>query len=145
MTYCSTNAQVSERDKVQSITFFPRITAPGSPWITMYLVPPRNSPVGARVPGSAKSFIMPVISSGVNCNSNDNAYNKKLKQNQKNQIEAYKQPSCTTLHTSNDESTLQMRSTFMHIKSRASPNHNTITQHHDSCEIGNRVTLTHKE
>lgn len=32
----------------------------------MYFVPPRYNPVGASDPGSAKSFIMPVISSGLN-------------------------------------------------------------------------------
>ncbi len=48
------------------ITFFPRMTAPGSPWITIYFVPPRYNPVGASDPGSAKSFITPVISSGFN-------------------------------------------------------------------------------
>ena len=48
------------------ITFFPRMTAPASPWITIYFVPPRYNPVGASDPGSAKSFIMPVISSGLN-------------------------------------------------------------------------------
>lgn len=53
--------------RIYLFTFFPRITAPASPWITMYFVPPRKRPVGARVPGSAKSFIMAVISSGLNC------------------------------------------------------------------------------
>lgn len=53
--------------RTETLTFFPRITAPGSPWITMYFVPPRYKPVGARVPGSAKSLIIPVISSGLNC------------------------------------------------------------------------------
>jgi len=48
-------------------TFFPRMTAPGSPWMTMYLVGPRKRPVGARNPGSSKSFMMLVISSGLNC------------------------------------------------------------------------------
>lgn len=49
-----------------TITFFPRITAPGSPWITIYLVPPRCKPVGARLPGSSKSFMIAVISWGLN-------------------------------------------------------------------------------
>lgn len=48
------------------VTFFPRMTALGSPWMTMYFVPPMNNPVGASVPGSAKSLLMPVISSGFN-------------------------------------------------------------------------------
>lgn len=48
------------------ITFFPRMTAPASPWITMYFVPPRCKPVGARWPGWSKSFIIPTISSGLN-------------------------------------------------------------------------------
>ena len=39
-------------------TFLPRVTAPGSPWITMYLAPARNNPVGAKWPGSSKSFII---------------------------------------------------------------------------------------
>ena len=47
--------------------FFPRITAPGSPWITIYFAPPKNKPVGARVPGSSKSFNIPFISSGFIC------------------------------------------------------------------------------
>lgn len=47
------------------------MTAPGSPWMTMYLVGPRNSPVGARNPGSSKSFMMLVISSGLNCTGTD--------------------------------------------------------------------------
>jgi hypothetical protein len=47
-------------------TFFPRMTAPGSPWMTMYLVGPRKRPVGARNPGSSKSFMMLAISSGLN-------------------------------------------------------------------------------
>lgn len=50
----------------KEVTFFPRITAPGSPWITMYFAPPRNSPVGARNPGSSKSFWIPAISSAFN-------------------------------------------------------------------------------
>uniref|UniRef100_A0A0A9EYC2 Uncharacterized protein n=2 Tax=Arundo donax TaxID=35708 RepID=A0A0A9EYC2_ARUDO len=33
----------------------------------MYFVPPRKRPVGARVPGSSKSFIMAAISSGLYC------------------------------------------------------------------------------
>lgn len=41
------------------------MTAPASPWITIYFVPPRYNPVGASDPGSAKSFITPVISSGL--------------------------------------------------------------------------------
>jgi len=41
------------------VTFFPRMTALGSPWITMYLLPPRNNPVGASVPGVVKSSLMP--------------------------------------------------------------------------------------
>jgi hypothetical protein len=44
------------------------MTAPGSPWITIYLVPPIYNPVGARVPGSAKSLLIAVISSGLNYN-----------------------------------------------------------------------------
>lgn len=51
---------------LELITFFPRITAPASPWITMYFVPPRYNPVGASDPGSLKSVIMAVISSGLN-------------------------------------------------------------------------------
>lgn len=51
----------------QLLTFLPRMTAPCSPWITMYLVPPRCNPVGARVPGSSKSFMIPAISSGLYC------------------------------------------------------------------------------
>lgn len=47
-------------------TFLPRMTAPGSPWMTMYLVGPRKRPVGARNPGSSKSFMMLAISSGLN-------------------------------------------------------------------------------
>ena len=43
------------------------MTAPGSPWITMYLAPPRKRPVGARNPGSSKSVVIPLISSGFNC------------------------------------------------------------------------------
>lgn len=39
--------------------------------MTMYLVGPRNSPVGARNPGSSKSFMMLVISSGLNCTGTD--------------------------------------------------------------------------
>jgi hypothetical protein len=31
----------------------------------MYFVPPRKRPVGARVPGSSKSFMMAAISSGL--------------------------------------------------------------------------------
>lgn len=42
------------------------MTAPGSPWMTMYLVAPRYNPVGASVPGFSKSFMIPVISSGLN-------------------------------------------------------------------------------
>lgn len=42
------------------------MTAPGSPWMTMYFVPPRYNPVGASEPGSLKSFRMPVTSSGFN-------------------------------------------------------------------------------
>lgn len=49
-------------------TFFPRITAPGSPWITMYFTPAWYKPVGAREPGSSKSFIIAAISAGVNWN-----------------------------------------------------------------------------
>jgi len=41
------------------------MTTLGSPWITMYFVPPRKRPVGARVPGSSKSFMMAAISSGL--------------------------------------------------------------------------------
>jgi len=48
------------------VTFFPRMTAPGSPWMTMYLVPPIYNPVGASDPGSLKSLLMAVISSGLN-------------------------------------------------------------------------------
>lgn len=48
-------------------TFLPRTTDPGSPWMTMYLVPPRCNPVGAREPGSSKSFIIADISSALNC------------------------------------------------------------------------------
>lgn len=62
-----------ERNSVQVnwlITFFPLMTTPASPWITIYFVPPRYKPVGASVPGSAKSFIIAVISSGLNCKSN---------------------------------------------------------------------------
>lgn len=33
----------------------------------MYFVPPRYNPVGARDPGSSKSVIIAVISSGLNC------------------------------------------------------------------------------
>lgn len=53
------------------------MTTPGSPWITMYFVPPRKRPVGARLPGSSKSFMMPVISSGLYCNKAPDAENKK--------------------------------------------------------------------
>uniref|UniRef100_A0A0A9DIB5 Uncharacterized protein n=1 Tax=Arundo donax TaxID=35708 RepID=A0A0A9DIB5_ARUDO len=45
------------------------MTAPGSPWMTMYLVGPRKRPVGARNPGSSKSFMMLVVSSGLNCHA----------------------------------------------------------------------------
>ena len=38
------------------------MTAPGSPWITMYLVPARCKPVGARCPGSSKSLMISLIS-----------------------------------------------------------------------------------
>lgn len=55
---------------VKSLTFFPRMTAPGSPWMTIYFVPPRNKPVGASDPGSSKSFMMATISSGLNYNTN---------------------------------------------------------------------------
>lgn len=58
---------MKELVKGESFTFFPRMTAPGSPWMTMYFVPPRCKPVGARWPGSAKSVMIPVISSGLNC------------------------------------------------------------------------------
>jgi hypothetical protein len=34
----------------------------------MYLVPPIYNPVGASVPGSSKSFLIAVISSGLNYN-----------------------------------------------------------------------------
>lgn len=63
------DSKIKSLDYCSVITFFPRITAPGSPWITMYFVPPIYKPVGARVPGSAKSVIMAVISSGLNCNT----------------------------------------------------------------------------
>ena len=43
------------------------MTTVGSPWMTMYFVLPRKRPVGARVPGSSKSLMMPLISSGLNC------------------------------------------------------------------------------
>lgn len=55
------------RQFVPHCTFFPRMTTPGSPWITMYFVPPTKRPVGARVPGSSKSFMIPETSSGFNC------------------------------------------------------------------------------
>ena len=42
------------------------MTAPASPWMTIYFVPPRYNPVGASDPGSAKSFMIAVISSGLN-------------------------------------------------------------------------------
>jgi hypothetical protein len=47
------------------------MTAPGSPWMTMYLAVPRKRPVGARNPGSSKSFMMFVISSGLNWTRNN--------------------------------------------------------------------------
>jgi len=56
-----------EKKRHNLLTFFPRITDPGSPWITIYFAPARYKPVGAREPGSLKSFIIPVISSGLNC------------------------------------------------------------------------------
>jgi len=52
--------------KQRVVTFLPRMTEPGSPWMTIYLVPPMYNPVGASVPGSLKSFMIPVISSGLN-------------------------------------------------------------------------------
>lgn len=55
----------------RKLTFFPLITAPGSPWITIYFVPPRCKPVGASVPGSSKSSVMPLISSGLSYNNID--------------------------------------------------------------------------
>lgn len=54
------------------------MTAPGSPWITMYLVDPRYSPVGARDPGSAKSFIIATISSGLNYTETRNDQHHKI-------------------------------------------------------------------
>ena len=51
--------------RFEVITFFPRMTTPDSPWITIYFVPPRYNPVGASDPGSLKSFIIAVISSGL--------------------------------------------------------------------------------
>lgn len=60
--------QKKEKKRQDEIgTFFPRMTAPGSPWITIYFVPPRNKPVGARCPGSSKSFIIPETSSALSC------------------------------------------------------------------------------
>lgn len=63
----SNNHGIDEPCKI--ITFFPRITAPGSPWITMYFADPRNNPVGASDPGSAKSFLIPVTSAGLSYTS----------------------------------------------------------------------------
>lgn len=48
-------------------TFFPWMTAPYSPIITMYFMPPRFNLVGARDPGSSKSFMIAAISPGLNC------------------------------------------------------------------------------
>lgn len=64
----SNNNEIDERCKI--ITFFPRITAPGSPWITMYFSDPRNNPVGAGDPGSAKSFIIPGYFRGIKLHIN---------------------------------------------------------------------------
>lgn len=65
--------------KMLKLTFFPRMTAPASPWITIYFVPPRNKPVGASVPGWSKSFRMAAISSGLNYITNQTTINSAQK------------------------------------------------------------------